>query len=83
MPIMTEAWWFPILAITVAAFLWVIIVGILSSLVPRDSRKKLAGIFLVVLIAAAAISYGYAVLTPSPTYPVAEAECLGPPYEVC
>ncbi len=60
--IITEAWWFPLFAITVAAFLWVIIVGMLSSLVSRDNRKKLASIFLLVLIAATAISYAYAVL---------------------
>lgn len=78
-----EAWWFPMLAVISSVFILTAIFAITSWLVPCRHRSVLGGTLIAILIAATVISYAYAVLTPLPTYPVAELDCLGPPYEVC
>ena len=80
---LTEAWWFPMLALGAAAFMLTIIFGITSCLIAQRFRRLLGGVLIATLAVAIVISYAYAVLRPSPTYPVAETECSGPPYEVC
>ena len=81
--LISEAWWFPMLAMLTSVFVLTVIFGIASALVPHRLHSVIGGALIATLIAATVISYAYAVLTPLPTYPVAEMECLGAPYEVC
>ena len=80
---LTESWWFPMLALGTAAFALTVIFGIASCLVAHRPRRVLGGALIAMLVAVAVISYAYAVLTPLPAYPDVELECPGAPYEVC
>jgi len=75
--------WFPFLALTMSTLIWSGLAAGVSGLLALRTRETLAGVLIVVLIAAAVISYAYAALTPLSTYPFADYECLGPPYETC
>jgi len=80
--LLTEAWWFPILAIVLAAFALTLLCGFIGFASDR-TRRLFGGMFIITIVAATVFSYAYAVLSPlQPGYNI-EAECLGAPYDTC